>query len=229
MPLERGAANRQDYGDRPGWRGKLNFPCREIAAMVDESLELKQPLLLHAVSDKSIEVVLSTLENHDRVDRPAQCVRLEHGDGLIVGLIPRAGAGCCCRAEPIALHRAAAVHPRWGASMQPMRTLIESGNPLALGSDGPMNPYLNIMFAAIHPSNLQEAITREQAVLAYTHQSAFAEFAEQDKGSIAAGKLADLTVLSQDIFAVPIADLPNTRSVLTLVGGKPVFDAKVLE
>jgi predicted amidohydrolase YtcJ len=58
--------------------------------------------------------------------------------------------------------------------------------------------------------------------------AAYAEFAEKDKGSLEAGKLADLAVLSQDIFRIPAADLPKTESVLTLVGGKIVYDAKVL-
>jgi predicted amidohydrolase YtcJ len=92
-----------------------------------------------------------------------------------------------------------------------------------------MNPFLNIMLAAIHPARPSEAITREQAVRAYTSGSAYAEFAEKEKGSITKGKLADLTVLSQDIFGVPIPELPKTQSVLTIVGGRIVYDAKVMK
>src|SRR4051794_15889187 len=65
-----------------------------------------------------------------------------------------------------------------------------------------------------HPG---EGITREQAVEAYTRGSAFAEFAETEKGTLTAGKLADLAVLSQDIFKVAPPELPKTLSVLTLV------------
>ena len=64
--------------------------------------------------------------------------------------------------------------------------------------------------------------------MAYTLTSAYAEFAENDKGSLEPDKLADLAVLSQDIFSVPTNDLPKTESVLTMVGGKVVYDAKVL-
>jgi len=109
-----------------------------------------------------------------------------------------------------------------------LRSLLEAGIPIAIGSDGPLNPYLNIMFAVIHPVRPSEAITREQAVEAYTRGSAFAELAEQDKGTIAKGRLADLAVLSQDIFTVRVNDLPATKSVLTVVGGKVVYDAGVL-
>ena len=113
--------------------------------------------------------------------------------------------------------------------MQPLRSLIEAEVPVAFGSDGPMNPFLNIMMASIHPARPTEAITREQAVEAYTNGSAFAEFTENEKGTLTKGKLADLSVLSQDIFKIPLPELPKTKSVLTLVGGKVVYDAKVLK
>ena len=76
--------------------------------------------------------------------------------------------------------------------------------------------------------NPSEGLTREQAVIAYTLTSAYAEFSEKDKGSLEPGKLADLAVLSQDIFKVPANDLPKTASVLTMVGGKIVYDPKVI-
>jgi predicted amidohydrolase YtcJ len=69
-----------------------------------------------------------------------------------------------------------------------------------------------------------EGLTREQAVIAYTRTSAYAEFAERDKGSLEPGKLADLAVLSQDIFTVPLEQLPSTESVLTMVGGAVVYE-----
>jgi predicted amidohydrolase YtcJ len=106
------------------------------------------------------------------------------------------------------------------------RSLIEAGIPFALGSDGTMNPFLNIMLAAIHPARPTEAITREQAVRAYTGGSAYAEFAENEKGTLTKGKLADLTVLSQDIFTAPVPELPKTESLLTIVGGKIIYDAR---
>ena len=62
-PYERGAALRKSYYDRLGWRGKLNFPQSEIATMVKESLDLKQPLLLHCAGDRCAEAVLNALES----------------------------------------------------------------------------------------------------------------------------------------------------------------------
>jgi predicted amidohydrolase YtcJ len=112
--------------------------------------------------------------------------------------------------------------------MQPLRSLLDAGIPLAFGSDGPNNPYLNIMLASTYPGKPTEAITREQAVIAYTLTSAYAEFAEKVKGSLEPGKFADLAVLSQDIFTIPPQDLPKTESVLTLVGGRVVYDARTV-
>jgi predicted amidohydrolase YtcJ len=80
------------------------------------------------------------------------------------------------------------------------------------------------MLASINPANPAHALTREQAVIAYTLTSAYAEHAEREKGSLVAGKLADLAVLSQDIFTVPPPALPGTSSLLTIVGGRVTLD-----
>jgi predicted amidohydrolase YtcJ len=68
----------------------------------------------------------------------------------------------------------------------------------------------------------------QQFVQALALTAAYAEFAEKEKGSLAPGKLADLAVLSQDIFTVPSDDLPRTVSVMTMVGGKMIYDAHLL-
>jgi predicted amidohydrolase YtcJ len=230
-PIERGAALRRDYSDRPGWRGKLNFPGTEIAAMVKESLGFKQQLLVHAVGDQTVQAVFDAMDAYGvKVDWGPKRVRVEHGDGLIDDLIPRARKlGVVVVQNPTHFSEPELFRGRWGERMCPLRSLIEAGIPVAFGSDGPMNPFLNIMFATVDPYNPKEAITREQAICAYTYGSAFAEFAEGEKGMIGKGKLADLVVLSQDIFTAPAPELPKTSSVLTLVGGKIVYDTRVLK
>jgi predicted amidohydrolase YtcJ len=110
------------------------------------------------------------------------------------------------------------------AWMQPMKSLLDAGIPLAIGSDGPMNPFLNIKAAVTHPTNPKEALTREQAVSAYTTGSAFAEFKEKEKGQIAVGMLADLAILSADVFSVPVEQMEAIRSVMTIFGGRIVHD-----
>jgi predicted amidohydrolase YtcJ len=81
------------------------------------------------------------------------------------------------------------------------------------------------MMAELHPTNHGEALTREQAVIAYTQGAAYDERVEQRKGKLVPGMLADIAVLSQDIFKVPADALPATRSVLTIVGGHVVYEA----
>jgi hypothetical protein len=66
----------------------------------------------------------------------------------------------------------------------------------------------------------------EQALVAYTRGSAYAEFGDHEKGTLEPGKLADLAVLSQDIFKVPPQSLPATQSVLTMVGGTIIRDVR---
>lgn len=104
---------------------------------------------------------------------------------------------------------------------------FEQGDGLTPAMIAQVNAF-GILLASTHPDHPKEAITREQAVTAYTRGSAFAEFAEHDKGMLQAGKLADLAVLTQDIFSVPSDQLEKTESVLTMVGGKVVYDAHVV-
>jgi predicted amidohydrolase YtcJ len=102
------------------------------------------------------------------------------------------------------------------------------GIPLVIATDSsPLtpfaNPYLHIMYACAYPGRPKEPITREEAVTAFTRTAAYAELTEGTKGTLEPGKLADLAVLSQDIFRVPLEDLPKTESVLTMVGGQTAF------
>jgi predicted amidohydrolase YtcJ len=158
-------------------------------------------------------------------------LRFEHGDGLTPDLIPQVKElGIVVVQNPSHLtveNLKPDLHSIFeNLKVQPLRSLLAAGVPVAFGSDGPTNPYLNIMFATLDPNRPSEAITREQAVIAYTLRSAYAEFAEKDKGSLEPGKLADLAVLSQDIFTVDASDLPKTESLLTMVSGKIVYDGK---
>lgn len=231
-PIERGAALRKDYNDKPGWRGRLNFSESEIELIIRESLDFKQPLLLHCVGDKACQAVFDRMEKigSGKIDWKQKRIRVEHGEVVIDDLLERAKKlGVVIVQNPTHFTDGEMGRSRWGEGKSRIRAMIEIGIPFALGSDGPMNPFLNIMLASIHPDNPPQAITREQAVRAYTAGSAYAEFAENEKGTITKGKLADLTVLSQDIFAVPVPELPKTQSILTIVGGRVVYDAKVLK
>lgn len=230
-PIEHSAAMRNRYADRRGTSGELDFSQSEMEDMLRDSLRRNDQLMVHVVGDRTVETFLHAMDATGGEKVWAQRrVRLEHADGLMPDLVPQAKRlGVVVVQNPTHL---ALDLERWGSGRaehnQPMRSLLDAGIPLAIGSDGPRNPYLNIMLASTYKSKPVEAITREQAVTAYTLTSAYAEFAEKDKGSLEPGKLADIAVLSQDIFTVPDGELPMTESLLTMVSGKPVSDAKVL-
>ena len=233
-PIERTAALRKPYTDLPSTSGELDFPEKEMEAMLRESLQNDDQLMVHAVGDRATEMFLNAMDATGGAKVWAdKRVRVEHGDGIMPELIARVKRmGLIVVENPTHLALRELFVKRFGVEradqMQPMRSLLDAGIPLALGSDGPNNPYLNIMLASIYPGKPSEAITREQAVIAYTLTAAYSEFAEKNKGSLEPGKFADLAVLSKDIFRVPPAELPRTESVLTIIGGKIVYDAKAL-
>ena len=74
-----------------------------------------------------------------------------------------------------------------------------------------------------HP---EQALSREEALKMFTLWPAYAAFEEKDKGTIEVGKLADLTVLSNDIMKIPEPEILKTRCEMTVIGGEVVFQAK---
>jgi predicted amidohydrolase YtcJ len=233
-PIERWSAFRQPYADMSGTSGQMNFSEKEMEAMLRESLQNDDQLIVHVVGDRTTETFLHAMDTTGGKDRwSKRRVRIEHGDGIMPDLVQHAKElGVVVVENPTHVSLRELFVKRLGVKrteqIQPMRSLLDAGIPVAFGSDGPMNPYLNIMFASTYPGKPKEALSREQAVIAYTLTAAYAEFAEKEKGSLEPGKLADLAVLSQDIFRVPPDELPKTESVLTMVGGKIVYDAKAV-
>jgi len=228
-PVERLALLRQPYADLPT-SGRLDFPPDTIRAMLRECVSRGLQPILHVVGDSTVAIVLALMSElaPDSVWHRLR-PRFEHGEGLTADLIPLARRlGVIVVQNPTHFALDAMATARWGADrrarFQLFKSLHLAGVPIAIGSDGPQPPGLNLMLALVHPDNPPEALTMEQAVTAYTRGSAYAELAEQDKGTLSVGKLADLAVLSQDIFTVPPPQLPATRSELTIVGGKVVYE-----
>jgi hypothetical protein len=108
-------------------------------------------------------------------------------------------------------------------------SFVDGGLRLSIGSAGPPEPALAIASAVGAGGRASgRPLTREEAVRAATWGSAFAEKTERDKGWLGQGTLADLAILSDDIFAVPDDRLLTIASVLTVVGGTIVYDPGVL-
>jgi predicted amidohydrolase YtcJ len=211
-PIEKGAALRKPYAG--GGEGRLNF--RDMAPLVKVAADGDHQLLVHAAGDRTISEALALFAKHPTLKRP----RIEHGDGLQKDLIPLAKKTGAVVVQNPSHFPFRNTYPEGDYFL--VRSLVKNGIPLALGSDGPLNPYLNIMLATHREDSREEALSREEAVIAYTRGSAYAEMKEKEKGTIAPGMLADLAALSQDIFKVPSSALPGTESVLTIIDGKVV-------
>ena len=213
-PIERGAALRtSQYTD--GTRGRENF--RDLAPFVKIATDNRQQLLFHTAGDRAVASALKAFGTA-RLQRP----RLEHADGLqsdLFELARKTGAVAVINPTHFPFR---GFYPKGEYMLA--KSIADARIPLAIGSDGPLDPYLNIMIATARPDQPAESLTREQALRAYTTGSAFAEFEETKKGKIAPGMLADLAVLSQDILTAPAEALPGTTSVLTIIDGKVVWE-----
>jgi predicted amidohydrolase YtcJ len=231
-PIEGGSEQFDAHSNRPNWYGRANYTKAEIEKMCREAIARHDQLHFHAVGDKTLSKLLDLLEEIN-IDWKALRPRIEHGDGIdykpeMLEKAKKLGVVIVQNPTHFAPMEGieAKTEPKGVAAF---RSLLTQTIPLAIGSDGPFNPYLNIMFAVTHPLRPSEAITREQAVIAYTRTSAYAEMEEQHKGTLTVGKVADLAVLSQNIFKVPLQRLVQTESILTMVNGKVVYDAGVLK
>jgi predicted amidohydrolase YtcJ len=199
---------------------------------------------IHAIGDRANFESLELFKDIARRNGPRERrFRIEHAQHLRPGDISR-----FCQQEVIA-----SVQPyhavddgRWCETRlgrerlkgtYAFRSLLDAGAVLALGTDwtvAPLDPMPTICAAVTrstldgkHPDGWlpHEKITVEEAVRAYTVGSAFAEFAESEKGSIARGKLADLVLLDQNIFEIPPSEIPTARPRLTMMDGQIVWDA----
>jgi predicted amidohydrolase YtcJ len=115
------------------------------------------------------------------------------------------------------------------------QSLLDNEAVLAFGSDwtvAPMNPLLGI-YAAVTRNTLdgknpegwfpEQKIPVEDAIKGYTINGAYAEFAENKKGSLEEGKYADIVVLSDNLFEISPSDIPKTQILMTIVGGNIVY------
>lgn len=200
-------------------------------------------LAIHAIGDRANHAILDMYERLEK-ENPAwgRRLRIEHAQHLTTDDIPRFGK----------LHVIASMQPyhaiddgRWAEkrigperlkTSYAWRSLLDSGAVLAFGSDwpvAPMDPLMGIYAAATrrtldgkNPNGWipEQKITVAEAVHAYTMGSAYAEYQEKVKGSIEPGKLADMVVLTDDIFHEDPVLIEKTRVEMTIFGGKVIYD-----
>ena len=208
----------------------------QVRAMLETGERMHQQLLFHIAGSGGVEELLAAMESMPKVPWASRRVRIEHGDGLWPSFFERARRlGVVLVQNPAHLVLPPGIPAEALKQAYPdgpfdlLRSALEAKIPVALGTDGFDNPGLNILFASTVTNNPAEALSREQAVTALTRGSAYAEFAEKEKGTLAPGMLADFVVLSKDVFTAPPPELADVRSVLTVIGGKVAFDASAGE
>lgn len=214
-----------------------NDELRRLAARATREIAVDGRVLIPGINDAHDHVgdvplgVSSTRANPRRPIRLsrwclARCAVSRRGRPQVHG--SKRTSACVC--STTRLHDASRKHHTHRVEREielaiaPLRTWREAGIALAYGSDGMQNPFYSLTMAITGDPTPTEALSREAAVMMFTRGSAYAEFADREKGALAPGMLADLAVLSQDIFTVPFQALPGTTSVLTMVGGKVVRD-----
>jgi predicted amidohydrolase YtcJ len=233
--VSRGAALDQPYSDSPNEVGRLNFSAAFLRSEMLQSwflLPAYGQRISHVVGDRTVDFYLDVLD----ATAPA-CVwqllrpRLEHGRLALAGKISRLrDHGMVMVQNPAQFASPDLLIKRLGPERFSQAglsaTLLHAGIPIAIGSDvsgQPLSPLVELMLAVINPINLSEGLTLEEAVIAHTRGSAYAEFEEYRKGTLAPGMLADLAVLSNDIFKMAPNEIAGAHVVLTMVGGKVVF------
>lgn len=216
--LEQWALQTQEYGNRPGWHGRLYYSADTVRRFLLEALSGRDQLMLHVIGDATAELVLRLMNElaPDSTWRDRR-VRFEHANGIAGPNIAQARRFGIVASQP---RVDAAQIAAWKTA----------GIFVAHGSDGePGNPWVHVM-RSTSVQNAGSALSREDAVRMMTVGSAYAEFKEHEKGTLRRpGMLADLAVLSQDVFTVEADALPATKSIMTIVGGKAVYDAGVLD
>ena len=237
----RGAALHDAYCDDPGNTGLVLIPADEITRLTLEAAGRGFQVCVHAIGDRANTLTLDALEAAlARTPHPDHRFRVEHAQILTerdiprfrrLGALPSMQATHCTSDMEWAVER---LGPERLRGAYAWRSLLATGVVIAGGSDFPVenpNPFHGIYAAAARRPlsgedrgwQPEQRMTREEAVRSFTTWNAYASRQEAELGSLEVGKLADLVVVSEDVFTCAEARIPEIAPVLTLVGGEIVF------
>jgi predicted amidohydrolase YtcJ len=236
----RGAALLEPYSDAEGLGLQLT-PRDKGLALMKQAKAVGAQVAMHAIGDRGNRMALDWFQEALAGDTTARW-RIEHAQivadtdlprfsrlGVIASMQPSHAIGdlyfAPARLGKDRLHEGY----RW-------KDFLDSGAVIAAGSDAPVevgDPRIEFYAAVYRHSldgfadadwHLDEAVSRDQALRMLTWAPAYAAFAEQDRGTLEAGKKADLTVFSKDLMTVAPAEILKAETVLTVVDGKVVFE-----
>jgi predicted amidohydrolase YtcJ len=230
------------YADLPASTGLNTMPLKAIQQAVRLAIESDFQVCTHAIGDRANRETLDIYEEAfaSHPDKKGLRWRIEHAQQLDPADIPRFGRlgviaamqGIHCTSDgPWVIQKIGEERARTGSYV--WRDLIKSGAVISNGTDAPVEDVDPIpSFYASVTRRLKDGrvffpeqrMTREEALASYTINGAFAGFQENDLGSLAAGKLADITVLSKDIMTVPEEEILTASVVMTIVGGRILYE-----
>jgi len=235
----------EPFADDPGNRGiplPLMNPPAKMEGIASGADQAQIQICIHAIGDRAIAEILDMYERLGGANAATHRFRIEHAQHMRPQDFARfAKLGIIASMQPYhaiddgrwAEKRLGPERLKWSYAW---RSMLDAGAPLAFGSDWPVAPLSPILgiYAAVtratldgkHPDGWfpEQRLTVEEALRGYTQGSAYAAFQENEKGTIAPGKLGDVVVLSDDLFTIPPAKIKDTHVIMTIVGGKIVYE-----
>ncbi|HUU28283.1 MAG TPA: amidohydrolase [archaeon] len=239
------AALFEPYTDNPSTSGVLVMPVEKLEKQILAADKDSFQVGVHAIGTRGNHIVLDAFEkaiaqNGKRDSRH----RIEHAQILVKEDLPRfAGLGVIASMQPthcitdkrFAEQRLGPERCRYAYAW---RSILEAGGRIAFGTDCPVEPMdpMEGLYAAVTRKDRkgeegdgwfpEEKLTMQEAIELYTLGPAYASFEEDIKGSIEPGKLADMVVLSQNLFEIPESEIMKTRVVYTIFDGKIIFESE---
>ncbi len=236
VPETHTAAMLEPYSDDPSSTGETVYTSEEFKKITARLDEMKFQIFTHSCGDRGVRVILDAYENAMKKNgRRDSRHRIEHVEvvsqedisrfkqlGVIADMMPRHAS-----LESDGTYRIVLGVERVKTSF-PWNSLDKAGAVLAFSSDWPVaekNPFVAMHTALTRGGELspEEAVSLEKAIEGYTINAAYASFEEDIKGSIEVGKLADVIVLSHNLFEIPSVKVKDVGVLLTIVGGREVY------
>jgi predicted amidohydrolase YtcJ len=241
------AAMLAPYSDDPKQIGSLFWDPAQYQQAVTELDKRGIQIFTHAIGDKAVRTVLDSYEHAAKVNHTSDARhRIEHIETITLEDLPRFGKlGVIASMQPLHAYPDDDTLKIWARNAGPERasrgwawhSIEQNGGVLAFGSDWPvvtLNPWSGVQNAVTRQTTdgnppdgwlPQERISLADAIRAYTLDAAFAGHREKTEGSLEPGKLADLIVLSQDLFKIEPSEIVKMEVMLTMVGGKVVYES----
>ena len=241
------AAFLEPYSDDPSTKGSLFWDPEKYGAAVADLDKRGFQLYSHAIGELAVRTALDAYEfaeqkNHTKDHRN----RIEHIETIAAADISRfAKLGVIASMQPLHSYPDEDTFDVWARNIGPDRasrawmwkSIAQYGGHYAFGSDWPivtLNPWEGIQTAVTRQTNdgkppggfvPSQRLTVAQAVEGYTLEAAYAGHLEKTEGSLETGKVADVIMLDRNIFEIEPHTIDKTRVVLTIVGGKIVYEA----